>query len=123
MGGWVLKDTRGLVAFLVANHLTLKQGTLENMELYSDAVNTVVEGFNTTGLTLVAPGNRVTISDGKFVNAAVKIVTAESVLIIDTYFVGDLNLQPSQKFLLSKIWDDPYSQNVASIDKKSLEKL
>ena len=46
----------GQLAFLVANSLTLEQGTLTNLELFSDAVDTAIVGFNATSLTLVSPG-------------------------------------------------------------------
>ena len=87
-------DRLGHLAFLVASKLTLIQnGTLERVELYSDAVNTVIEGFNATSLTLVSPGNTVTISNGRFVNANIEIISAENVLIKDTSFSGKGNLQ------------------------------
>ena len=71
------QSDRGHMAFLVANSLTLEQGTLTNLELFSDAVDTAIEGFNATSLTLVTPGNTVTISDGHFVIANVEIISAE----------------------------------------------
>ena len=84
------QSERGHMAFLVANSLTLEQGTLTNLELFSDAVDTAIEGFNTTSLTLVSPGNHVTISDCQFVNADVKIISAENALIKDTSFSGEM---------------------------------
>ena len=83
-------DGTAHVAFLIANNLTLKQGTLKKVMLYSDAVNTVIEGFNTTNLILNSPGNNVVISDGRFVNANVEIISVENALITDTSFAGEM---------------------------------
>ena len=66
-----------------------QMGTLERLELYSDAVNTAIEGFSTTTLTLVSPGNNVTLSHCQFANATVEIISAENALIKDTNFLGE----------------------------------
>ena len=86
------QSDRGRIAFLVANSLTLEQGTLTYLELFSDAVDTAIKGFNATSLTLVSPGNHVTISDCRFVNADVKIISAENAVIKDTSFLSLIHI-------------------------------
>ena len=99
----------GQMAFLVASNLTLIQnGTLERVELYSDAVNTFIKGFTTTHLTLVSPGNNVTISHCQFVNANVEIISTENALIKDTSFTGKVKFNESyesrQRYSDNAVW-------------------
>ena len=113
----------GLMAFLVAKTLTLKQvGTLERVELFSDAVNTFIEGFSTTHLTLVSPGNNVTLSKCHFVNATVEIISAENALIEDTNFTGKIKFDEKyEKY--GSYFRDPFPSSTSTFTIATMNNL
>ena len=112
-------DDMGRIAFLIANNLTVKQGTLKRVMLYSDAVNTVIDGFDTDNLILNSPGSNVVISDGRFVNATVVIISAENALIKDTNFTGEIKFDENR----TKYWGNPFPSSTSTFTISNLKNL